>query len=202
MKPFKRFLSEMPQLISPTNFGLRSPIKNNKEAKKILETKPDEIIRQTDDYILLRNGTDKKGYIVLINKHDTTIEYYVDYEFSYTKQLPGVTQIKLWRHRMGQFNHGITKDIFFNYLLKKHNTIISDRQQTKSGQDFWLARMAEAANQRLHVGLYHEVLKEMNWFEPSLGSYKKWVDDNYGWGEEPGYADLRYLISTKRKYNE
>lgn len=202
MKPFKRFLSEMPQLISPTNFGLRSPIKNNKEAKNILETKPDEIIRQTDDYILLRNGTDKKGYIVLINKHDTTIEYYVDYEFSYTKQLPDVTQIKLWRLSTGSYNRGLAQDIFFNYLLKKYNTIISDRQQTKRGQEFWLSRMADAIREKLNVGLYHEILKETNWYDTKYGSFSKWVNDNYGWGEEPGYADLRYLISTKRKYNE
>lgn len=202
MKTLKRLLSEMPQLISPTNFGLNSPKKNKAKAEQYLKSNHDEIIRETKDYILFRDGSDKRGMICLVNKNDSIIEYYVDYEFSYTKQLPGVTQVKLWRMITGTYNGGLTQDIFFNYLLKKYNTIISDRQQTKNGRDFWLRQMAFAASKGLHIGLYHEGLKDTNWFDPTKQSIDDWIRSNYGWGKQVGYTDLRYLISTKRKHDE
>lgn len=48
--------------------------------------------------------------------------------------------------------------VFFGYILKRYDVILSDNLQTGEGMHFWKARMSEALYRGLYV-YHYEVLK-------------------------------------------
>jgi hypothetical protein len=188
------FLTDSPQFVGGTEFGLDNPIFNSKRAKKLLAKKQETIIDE-EGYEVFRTGSDTNGNIVLYNRTSKKIEYLVAYEKIYVSAIGTfLTQVKLWRS-FGPYSSGITSKIFFEYLLTKHDGIMSDAQQTKRGQEFWIQRLAQAYGKGLKVGLVNLNQRDVNWYDPST-DYTDWIADmiQKGWGEEEKYQALRFVI--------
>ena len=171
MMSFRKMLAKMPQLISPTDFGLKDAATNRSLATRLLKKKV-ETIDETADWILFRAGDDRKGNIAMISKGTEKIVYLVHYERRVRKGMGTfVTQLKLWRDERSPWVVRITDRIFFDYLLKKYGAIMSDAQQTPDGRSFWIRRMSIAAAKGMKVGIADMNARKIRWFEGPLNTF-------------------------------
>lgn len=186
---------ESPQMVSVTDFGLTDPITNKKMARDLLKKKI-EVIEDSVDYEIFRNGDERNGNIALYNKQEKILDYLIHYTTNnYSQIWSTVTQLKLWRRRGSPYVQGVTKKIFFNYLLQRYPAIMSDGQQTDDGRNFWMDRMAEATTLGYRVALVNLNHRQVLWYDPTE-SFLNWMQKNQGWGSEESYMALRYLIAN------
>lgn len=186
---------ESPQIVGPTDFELSNPVRNRVLADKILK-KASETIDDRPNYVIVRAGDERNGNIALIDKAMRRIDYIVHYHrANYAFLSTTVTQLMLWRRRASPWVQGLTRRIFFDYLLKRYPAILSDGQQTERGREFWENRMAEATTLGLRVGLANLNTKQVIWYDPSGGAFTGWMSDHSEWGSEGSYQALRYVIT-------
>jgi hypothetical protein len=187
---------DTPQIVAPTDFDLADPWENRELAKKLLKKKA-ESIQDSVDYEIVRSGDSRNGNIALVNKHSHAIDYLVHYTAKHYNHIgETVTQLKLWRRRGSPYAQGVTKQIFYSYLLQNYPMIMSDGQQTDDGRKFWLDRMAEATTLGYSVGLVNLYHREVAWFDPGQTMFEDWIADHDAWGAEDSYRGLRYLIAN------
>jgi hypothetical protein len=187
---------DTPQLVAPTDFNLADPIENRELAKKLLKKKT-ELIQDSVDYEIIRSGDNRNGNIALVNKHSNMLDYLVHYAAKYYSHIgETVTQLKLWRRRGSPYVQGITRQIFYSYLLQNYPMIMSDNQQTDDGRKFWLDRMAEATTLGYRVGLANLYTRSVEWFDPAHSTFGEWISNHEQWGAEDSYRGLRYLIAN------
>ena len=118
--------------------------------------------------------------------------HYVSYDTFLGKV---VTQTKMCKDSDNPVSTGKPKKIFFEYLFKKHQRILSNDKQTSLGKSFWLRRMRDAVNQNLKVALVNMNTQEVQWYDPKE-HFNAWIESNKAWGQEEKYQALRYLISN------
>jgi len=187
---------ESPQMVPNTEFGLSKDASNEKFAAELLK-KRKHTYEETDDKILFKTGDGVNGYIALLNKGSSLLDYVIKYEGSKRKALGrAVTQVMIWRRRGSPYVQGLTRKVFFEILLKEWPAIMSDRQQTEDGMMFWDDRMAEATTMNLKVGLFHEGGAPIEWFDGKPKDYQKWIRSHEGWGDSHKFTDVRYVISS------
>lgn len=186
-----------PQQVLPTDFNLNKELANRKFAKELLKKKK-ETLEETDDTVLFRTGDNINGYFALYNKHDDLIEYLIKYKTSTRKAIgTAVTQVALWRLRGSPFVQGLTKRVFFDVLLARWPAIMSDREQTDDGKEFWENRMAEGTARGLNVGLLDEARGTITWHTGDKTTIRKWIESSGGWGDTHQFQNLRYVIANK-----
>ena len=203
---FIEYLTESPRLIDPVDFNLSDRKWNNKFSEELLAKKNKEIYDETDKHILFRTGNDAKGYISLINKELTRIDYIVNYDQTNSKVLGRyVTQIAVWRSKLGTGSYNkvssITNHVFFDILLKKYGTIVSDTEQTDHGRDFWIKVLDLAIGRyNCKIGLMKVGIRDIEWYEGnSDGDLTDWMDDHYyAWTREMKGKTLRFVISDEK----
>jgi hypothetical protein len=198
MDTFRQFLSESPQIVSPTDFTLEDDSKNKKLADSLLKKKVDTL-EDNKDYITFVTGNGIKGYVVLIDKDSGLIDYLSKYQRSTFKALHTnnfITQVVVWR-RKGSINvQGITSKIFFDYYLNKYKAIMSDQLQTLDGKQFWMDQMAKAVQKGHKVGLADMNLKNIDFYDSSKETYNSWIKrmDKIGWGDDHKKITKRFVI--------
>lgn len=188
-------VTESPQLVNSTNFNLDKVQHNVELANKLLKKKS-ETLEDTPDYELIRTGNYRNGNFALITKGSLRkINYLVRYEAkNYSKIGNTVTQVMLWRKTAGKGTSGITKKMFFEYLLPMFGMIMSDAQQTERGKEFWENRMRDAVDSGFKVGLASLNLRQIEWFDDSM-ELEDWLTKVEGWGKEHKFQAKRFIIS-------
>lgn len=194
-----RFITESPQLSDPDTFGLDNESKNKAMLVR-LEADKVSVLEQGPVYELFETKKGPNRFIVLKNKNRGTIDYMINHIAVNTKPLgKTVTQVKLWRNMNSPGAAGITKRMFYDVLLKRFGTIVSDRIQTVRGKEFWIIRLAESTGLGFKVGLLDETKKIVKWFDPKHEDYQDWIGrmETEGWGLDDHYADMRFVITRK-----
>lgn len=196
MKPFKQILDEMPQMVNPTQFKLNDDAfnQNHLKRKKV-------IIDSSDDYDIIKTGNNNNRSIILYDKNNMLIDYWVRFKRFGFKSIGGsfITQTQIWRRDGSPWVQGITRKMFFDYLLKHNKAIMSDSMQTVDGKRFWIDRMAEATSRGLYIGLANLNLKQIEWFEGNSSNYRNWIKSkDSAWGEAEGKQALRFVIANRR----
>ena len=120
-----------------------------KQIKKLKET-----IEEDDHHIIFRTGSHTDGWFIGYDKDEDIIYYIVNYK-QQKKKLSGntLTQILLWRLRGNKHSQGITRKMFFDILLPRTGTMMSDAEQTPLGKGFWKDILAMADMKGLPVGV-------------------------------------------------
>lgn len=200
MKTYKQFreelesIAESPQMIEPVDFNLNKVTSNRKFAQELAK-KNKETLEDTPNDTIFRTGDLKSGYIVRVDKETGLITYLVKYDGKKIGPYKSrVTQTAVWR-KIGS-GRGITTKIFFDYLLKHFDTVMSDTQQTEAGKNFWLDQLADAKNKGLHIGLYIQSHGNTLPYDRSK-PLQDWLDEVDGWGDDRDYRNRRFVISTK-----
>lgn len=106
-----------------------------------------------------------------------------------------VSQVLVWRTRKPQHNAalgGLATKIFFHYLIKSYDVVISDRNQTNEGMSFWQGRMYEALMYGLYVYAYDEMNAEIRQIsnQDEVGNYQSWL-----WGNKDHHPHRLAIIS-------
>lgn len=188
---------ESPQMVEPTDFNLSNKEKNREILRDLLKKKKETYIDDVDFEIFI-TGDHEKGSVVLWNKNEELIGYYVKFEtkrYSFIGET--VTQVALWRSPMISGTVRKTTHIFFNYLLQNWETIMSDGQQTVNGRDFWIMRMNEANDKGYSIGIAHLIDKTIVWKRPEE-SLTQWLEEqSSAWGDTNYHRSLRFLISNR-----
>jgi hypothetical protein len=173
-----RELDESPRAIpQPRLTPFDDATANRKFAAKTLAREV-EVIESTPDYRIVRTGDGHRGWLMLYNEQQHTADYVVQYAsrrwpFLNTRT---ITQVIIWRDLLSQHTRGLTRRMFFDYLLDRHGAIMSDLEQTPQGNDFWRARIADAVAMKLRVGIVYMKQKRVDWFDPTAGqSVRQWL---------------------------
>lgn len=188
-------LLEMAQEIPATEFNLDNPIVNfNFLTKQLL--KVTEVIEETLLYTIVRTGDFNNGWIFLHNIQDNTVDYAVQCKVRTWSWLPKtVTQTIIWRDDASELAQGIAVKMFFEVLLKKFNSIISDSQQTPDGNRFWRSRLANAVSRGMRVARVDTNQHIVDWYDPSgPGDFRTWLNSFEVFGKKHKHQGLRYLI--------
>lgn len=148
-------LYETPMLIGdhdfePTidNYDLTDAIENTQAYEKIINSSKTRQIEKHNDSQYLYVYGDK---IVLLNVVRKTVDYYVKIETGKFK-LTGkyATQVEVWRTK-DRSVYGVVQKVFFDHILKSHNTILSDSLQTNEGRGLWSNLVGYAFDRGLNV---------------------------------------------------
>jgi hypothetical protein len=195
---WSEIIQEAPRAIDqPTAVDYDDPDYNRAFAAKTL-AKQAEIIEQTVDYRIIRTGDGHRGWIMLYDKKTKKADYVVQYE---TRKWPflkarTVTQIIAWRDPISQHARGLTRRMFFDFLLNRYGTIMSDLVQTPQGNDFWRARLSDAAHLGHRVGIVKLNSKSVSWFNANTTSFDDWLGVRAKTYDTPKHFEaIRYLIS-------
>ena len=187
-------LFESPQYTFPQDFELEDFEFNKKQGAKILYGRKTPI-EAIGDYTLYELP---RGYALLHN--DTAyIAYLMKFNLDFFKflQRQCASQVLVWRKVSIPESKDLAANIFFNHLLPKYQTIITDTSQTPDGERFWEARIAEAITKNFYVYYVNllpnrEVTRIHSWQE--LDKFKK---DKEIWGDAAKHQPRRIIITTK-----
>lgn len=192
-----RELFESPDKIPPVNFPIENDDVANRAFAKRIMRRVAEVIEETPDYKIVRTGDGENGWIILFNIKKETADYVVRYKAENRPWMNRtVTQCIIWRQQGSIFVQGLTQRMFFDYLLPRYKTIISDKEQTDFGHRFWVDRMAQANARGLFVGIVDVMRHTIIWYDSAV-DMKDWINGNNIWQSGRKYKDLRYIISSE-----
>jgi len=188
-------LFEMPVLhTKQEDFGLGDAGINFSEYQRLADSEY-HVIEKTPAF-LFAYALDEKLEFFVLNLRDRALVYYVEATPFVVKNLGNcATQVVLWR-RAGSGMQSITTRVFYEELLGKFDTVISDKCQTYDGRRFWIDRMAESAQKGFTVGFLN-VENIASVYDPTM-PIQQWLTANNGWGEDQKFDAYRYFITKKK----
>ena len=94
-------------------------------------------------------GDAENGYIVLVSEDQ--VDYFVRIKRVSHNRLRLGRQVLLWRNRNSDAAAGFAQRVFFTRLLPRYGALIADKEQTKSGSQFWQNAVESALGRGLYV---------------------------------------------------
>lgn len=158
-------LLEMPESINDNaldHFSL--PDVNKELTQKFLRQYKKEVIKYVmDPSVNLYEG--KRDYALIDTRESTPKTlYYMEYKI-FDNVLPHgqrcVSQVKVWRDFDAPETEYIAKEIFFEHLLYKYKTVMTDKRQTRAGQLFWRRRISQSFDSNLYHYYFNTNTKEL-----------------------------------------
>lgn len=141
--------------ITEDKAGLYQELSNAKRAAEISKETgcvlpPGYRLLRLDD----RAGRNKDEYeIALINDVNATVAYYNQVAIDQKK-----AKQKAWRspdvHHSAALKE-IADKVFFDYILRRHDVILSDDEHTGEGRHHWQRQLSHALNRGMKVDYYH-----------------------------------------------
>ena len=191
----KPFLTEMPQIIPDTDFGMSNEEHRQQYAKMLMSLSPQRTIEDTSTYELARGGSGNRVYFFMLEKPKARLVYFAKCDLANAKFIGSIViQVALWRDDTSLAVRGVTERVF-NMLLHEWPTVMSDEQQTGNGRSFWVRRLAEAAGHGYRIGLADMAAQTVDW-RPSDEPYPEWIAERRtAWTDQAAAQNLRFVIS-------
>ena len=192
------FLSEsMPSVCDPTTFGLDKAVSNKlklKNLKKHIAKKIGSLPLASGKLLdVMRSGTtggsvyaEREGNLVLYIQYST-------YRYAFLP-MQALTQTKLWRSQSLLVSHEFSHNLFFQIMLPLSGAILSDKEQTSDGQEFWKRRCMEALQIGCHVALVDFGTRSYKEFSDADGLEPARLDSWGGGLMQQHYQQKRWLI--------
>lgn len=98
-------------------------------------------------------GDDYNGFYFLRDESTDEVVYYMKYKRVRGSGLKSGRQVMVYAKYQDYLASGAAKEIFWNHILPRFDSMISDRLQTRHGQQFWLNRVTEALKSNIPVYL-------------------------------------------------
>lgn len=186
-----------PRLIPPTytGFGFNNEEINREFYQKQLK-KVKEIIEEGNKYIIFRTGDDYNGWFIGYDKQLNLMFYAVKYKRT-NKRISGkaLTQTLVWRFAGSEHAQGITNHMFFDVILKRTGSILSDRAQTPDGKQFWLNILTRAHTKGIPVAALDfntNIMYVADKNKPVYAFLRKHFDSAYGYTNK--HEAKRFLV--------
>lgn len=191
-------LVETPNIIGAyTPITLTNSIQNNQLYNKLLNNAHRKLYKILNDDAKIYTLGQK---IFCLNHKRKKITYYMEFKKSYSNIIGNhVQQAFLWSVDNNDYELNLPTTIFWEYLLPKYGSILTDSKHSWDGRRFWKRQI----NRALHTsGVYvyyvdfgtrevYEINDEIDW--------EIFEDRGIGvWDIGPKYEMRRILISNKR----
>lgn len=189
-------LTEMPRDIPPIDWHyLNNDERNNAQYIEFSKDPYKKVVdRLTDSAIVYKRGSQ---YFCLDIEHKR-ITYYMKYEVGNNGKIGQyVWQSLVWINPSAVYIEHYPQKVFFQYLLPKFHSILTDSEQTFDGKRFWTYRIRDALKMNLNVYFYdfdkHNIIPihNMNEFIKIQNLYDIWGNTNR-------HELKRILISSKQ----
>ena len=115
-----------------------------------------------------------------------------------------VSQISVWRNRDYPYTVSLPKWFFANVLYPRYDTILSDKEQTHDGKDFWTKRVMEVMDQLFYKGEQHIYAlkikdRSADYFVEEVHRIETLADLEKYYTQEPNEGGKKYrLLITKK----
>ncbi len=189
-------LIESPQNAIPTNFRLNDTSFNLQFSKRQLRRKV-ESLEDTQDYEIFRTGDGQRGWVLLYNKSEQKTDFALIYRTIHKNWLPpAVTSNIIWSDATSPYTSKLAGRMFFEFLVGRYKTILSDGLQTPNGKRFWQRQMTDAAQKGFRIGLVNFNSRKVDWYVPTTGSFQRWLSqiDMVAYGDADKFRGLRFEI--------
>lgn len=186
-----------PALSDPTTFGLESGAKNTERLLEIRKKKSVLVGRiglGTGEKLSLLKIGDKEG--IIYAEYDSHIVLYIQYhEYQYPfLPVSSVTQTKLWRSKDLPVTNAFSQSLFFRLMLGLTGAMLSDKEHTPDGVEFWKRRAREAAARNLHVGVVDFGARTCTEFK-NRKELEAMLTESWGGGmDKTRFQQVRWLI--------
>lgn len=166
---------------------------NKKQLQKLLTMKPKHVLSVNDNLVVFsaKNGPTNVFFAVAMD--EMRIVYYMTYDTEKSKLIGKfVCQSYVWVNKTYSAARVLPRLMFFNHLLLKHKTVVTDSIQTWDGKRFWLARIKDALAKNIkvyYVNFQNDHIEQIQTYEDVVrlnAMYRIW--DNYAF-------DKRMVIS-------
>lgn len=188
---------------TPYELGLDKYKTNENFTNELLKVTSKQVIKSfTNGLFTLYEFPQKYTLIDHTDDAHPVIIYYVQFDAKYNRYIGErcVMNVMLWRNYTYHEVNGLSKDIFFNYLLEKYKVISTDSMQMSDGQRFWDNRIQDAFDLGTHV-YYVDMLKprETGFLEiKNLSEYRDITRRIDIWGDVDKHQARRILISKNK----
>jgi hypothetical protein len=189
-------LFEEPLNIEDIDYFYLNDYDKNKEAyRKLNNDKYKAFVKQLADQADLFKKDTK--YFCLDRKLER-ITYYVRYKVNRNKTLGDfVWQSLVWADPVSEkYLQNLPADVFFDIILPKTDTIITDSEQTFHGKRFWQRRISDAFNKKLNVYFYDFKYNKLIKIENEVEFFHIQKTEEI-WGPSNLHKMKRIVISTK-----
>lgn len=147
-------LYEFPQKTGPigSDHPLNKRASNANLAYKHLADRRKVLLKELADKVNLYQLPQE--YVVIDERaRPPRVIYYVKYEVQNLGYIgrKAAVQVLVWRSRGFKETRGLPSRIFFDHILPKTGTIVTDYLQTDEGEGFWLDRVGDALSESKFV---------------------------------------------------
>lgn len=205
----------MPNIIvDPGKIGMLKRVENDRENNLLYErlscSPVTNIASQAKHpvppgYRLIRaDNRANKFEIALLDDHTKAVVYYNEVfclDWWNIENKPA-TQSFVWRSTHFSYKNivrDLASNVFFNYILENHVVMLSDREQSYSGRDFWLRQLSAALGMGFYT--YHcedQELKASLTLIPDQSTLNNLVNDIWGVSDTDHFHNQLALISKKQ----
>lgn len=152
-----------------------------------------EVLKLTDAATIYQHKTE----FFCLDTDLKKVTYYMRYKVGTHKKLGQyVWQSMVWvsPRVQARYMNGIARKIFFDFLLSKFHTILTDSEQTWKGQRFWEISIGAALDQSLKVFYFDFATQQVIPFTDNddLSDFQKKYDI---WGNSKTHALRRMIIA-------
>lgn len=200
VRDFMKVFETSALLSGDTDFGLSGEITNLKTAMWF-DTNDAETLFEDDQAKLSLIDRGGSGCIGLVAKIDQRLYYFVEFESQFDELVgSSVTQVKLWRDVLvRQFFDDPTAYVFFEVLLRRFGTVMSDELQYADAVLFWKRVCAMAVARKMTVQFADYAENRIETFDPTR-SLLVWFSEIEAWGPltaNERHEKRRLIISTR-----
>lgn len=176
---------------------LINSIRNRQKYERLLKNEHKKLYKTIDDNASIYTLGQK---IFCLNDKRRKITYYMEFKKSYNNVIGHhVQKIFLWSNGDNEYELDLPTHIFWEYLLPKYGSILTDSKQSWDGKRFWVRQIRKAYR---IPGIYvyyvdfgtrevYEINDDIEWEIFSDRGIEIWED-------APAYEMRRILISNKR----
>lgn len=192
-----RPLFEMPVMVGDEDFALTDPDVNHFEYQRLMR-QGGKVLWQKEHIKLREHQAGSiENEIFLADEVDEKVLFYVNYDLENIEHLgKAACQRVLWRDPQLGVYRNVAKKVFFDVLLNRYGTVISDTSHTAAGKSFWQACMREAASKGLTVGVI-DTHTGASRILPSGEDVDEWLRDIHPWSPDAAFAEIRLFITKK-----
>lgn len=186
-----------PQRVNDFDFELNNVVRNHLYALQLLEKKY-QVLKKISDTVTL---CEFSGSVAML---DTTpdkeeILFIVEYKTENITLIQSValTQFALWSNAARPETHQVPKYVFFDILLPKTQTIMTDSKQTWHGERFWLNRIKDAFGMNLNIYFIQLISPFIVKLVPSHVALNSFIRQYKPWGKDIIHRRRGFIITNK-----
>ena len=143
---------EAPATADPLEDFLGDLDTNQGELRKLLMLKPKHVMSVNDNFVMYSAKMGDRQIFFGVVIDEMRIVYYMVFETEKSKLIGKfVYQSYVWVDKTYSAARGLPRLMFFNHLLLKYKTVVTDSIQTWDGRKFWMSRIKDALEKNIKV---------------------------------------------------